>query len=111
MQTIIVNSRGQVRPTRATKEQGDVLPLVFDFSLLLPVVDSYTVQGDMPVTGHTRDGSRITVTLNTGQACRIYDLVVRATGNGETRAATVQVKVEDRERGWNSMDCGCGGYW
>ena len=96
MRTIIVNSRGQVRPTRVTKEQGDVLPLVFDFSLLLPTVDSYTVQGDMPVTG---------------QACRTYDLVVRATGNGETRAATVQVKVEDRERGWNSMDCGCGGYW
>ena len=96
MRTIIVNSRGQVRPTRVTKEQGDVLPLVFDFSLLLPTVDSYTVQGDMPVTGHSQDGSRITVTLNTGQACRIYDLVVRATGNGETRAATVQVKVEDR---------------
>ncbi len=111
MRTIIVNSRGLVRPDRIIKEQRDVTPVVFDFGLLLPAVDSYTVAGDAPVQSHSQVGSRITVTLGTGQACRLYDLRVSATGGGETRAATVQVRVEDRERGWNSMDCGCGGYW
>lgn len=112
--TVIVNSRGLVRPSCITKERRDITPVTFDFSLLLPTVDSYTIDGDAPITGDSQDGSRITVTLDAAQADRLYDLAVIATGGGETRAATVQVKIEDRERGWNSWPYygyGYGAWW
>lgn len=109
MRTVIVNSRGQVAPTRVRKGQPDQMVIAFDFSLFMPQVDSYSVTGDMPIIGHSRKGSRVTVTTDTAQACRTYDLIVTATGNGERRAATIQVEVEDRRQGWNAL--GCGGYW
>lgn len=114
MRTVIVNSRGKVMPTRIHKEHRDITPVAFDFSLLLPSVDSYTVEGDMPITGDAQDGTTVTVTLDEGQAQGLYDLAVIASGGGETRAATIQIKVEDRERGWNAWPYygyGYGAWW
>jgi len=112
MRRVTVNSRGEVRPERINVNYKDNTRVVFDFGLLMPSVDSYSVEGDARVKDHSKMGSRITVDLNESQACRLYDLVVVASGNGETRAATVQIKTEDRRRGWNSFTGRFfGGYW
>lgn len=110
MQTVIVNSRGLARPTRLYKTQGDRTPVVFDFSLLLGDLSSYEVKGDMPTTSSSLDGGRVTVNLDAGQECRLYDLTVNAANDTEAREVTVQVKVQERERGWNAEGCAGGGY-
>lgn len=111
MRTVIVNSRGQVRPTRLDKERRDITPVQFDFSLLLSQIDSYTIEGDMPVVSDSVDGMRVTVVLDDGQAGGVYDLAVIATGGAETRAATIQVRVHDREQSYISWPFGYWGYW
>lgn len=102
-------------PPRLTKERRDVTPVTFDFSQLFDTIDSYTIDGDMPIVSDSTDGTTVTVVLDAGQADRLYDLAVVAVSGNETRAATVQVNVEDRERGYNSLHGSgywwCGGYW
>lgn len=112
MHQITVNSRGLARPNKLDKAQGDRPVVVFDFSLLFASdISSYTVKGDMPTESDSSTGKRVTVTLGAGQECRLYDLTVNATDGTQTREVTVQVKVAERERGWNAYGCGCGGYY
>lgn len=113
MKRLVINSRGEICPERIDVAYQDKTRLVFDFSLLMPTVDSYVVEGDARVASDSKSGSKITVNLSESQACRVYDLVVTATGGGESRAATVQVRSHDRRRGWNSFHDGycCGGCW
>lgn len=105
MRSVIVNSRGKLSLSRVRKERRDVTPILFDFSLLFDGVDeieSFEIDGDAPVKSSVQSGKKIIVTIDSGQAYRVYDLAVIATAQGETRSATIQVEVEDRERGQNS---------
>ena len=104
MRNVIVNSKGQVHPARVSKERRDVTALRFDFSNLFSAVDSYTIEGDAPITGDSQDGTSISVTLD-ASSCRTYDLIVKAVSGSETRAATVQVQAVDRERGYAGDYC------
>lgn len=110
MYQVTINSRGRAFPSRVSKTQGDRVPVVFDFSLLLAQITAFEVKGDMPVDSSSLSGSRVTVNTGAGQECRTYDLTVSATDGNETREVTIQVKVEDRERGW-ADGCACGGYY
>jgi len=112
MHQITVSSRGLARPNVLYKAQGDRPEVVFDFSLLFAGnIQTYTVKGDMPTESDSSTGKRVTLTLGAGQECRLYDLTVNATDGAQTREVTIQVKVAERERGWNADGCGCGGYY
>ena len=102
MRRVTINSQGVIRPERINVAHRDRTRVVFDFGLLMPSIDSYSVEGDARVGSHSRTGSRVTVDLGTAQAFRVYDLIVSATSNGQTRSATLQVRTTDRRRGWNA---------
>jgi len=110
-QRVVVNSRGQVRPTRISISDRDQPRLVFDFGLLMSAVDSYSIEGDVDVASDSSSGSRVTVNLAENKPCRASDLVVIATGSGETRGVTVQIDVHDRRHDYYHQDYVLAGCW
>lgn len=98
-QTITVNSRGDVTPTRLAKSPNDVLVLKFDFALFFEsaTASTLTVTADTGLTvGTTSVASNIaTVPVSGGDNGSVYDLTVKLAGASEAKEVVVQIVVRD----------------